>query len=72
MRIEFQWQSCNYSATVRPVAVSGHIRPIETIGCALFAFLSVSKALNLVHYIYQSAIIYEFTIFILFLMFMPF
>ena len=53
MRIEFQWQSCNYSATVRPVAVSGHVRPIETIGCALFAFLLVSKALNLVHCIYQ-------------------
>ena len=72
MRIEFQWQSCNYSATMRPVAGSSHVRPIETVGCALFAFLSVSKALNLVHNIYQSAIIYEFTIFILFLMFMPF
>ena len=36
-RIEFQWQSYNYSTTVGPVAMSGHIRPVETIGFTLFS-----------------------------------
>ena len=35
IRIVFQWQSCNYSTTVGPVAVSSHVRPFETLGFTL-------------------------------------
>ena len=36
-RIEFQWQSCNYLAIVGLVVVSGHVKPIETVGFTLLA-----------------------------------
>ena len=35
IRIEFQWQSCNYSTTMGPVAVSSHVRHFETVGFTL-------------------------------------
>ena len=39
MRIKFPWQSCNYSATVGPMAVSGHVRPFKTVSFTLFALI---------------------------------
>ena len=39
MRIEFTWQSCNYSATIGPMVVSCHVRSFETLDFTLFALI---------------------------------
>ena len=50
IRIEFQWQSCNYSTTVGPVAMSSHVRPFETVGFTLLlCFICFSFRHNTLH-----------------------